>query len=262
VRESSGPLPVPRTDRDVFRLLRDVAKRRLTPAAAARRLRWLPFESIGGYARLDHHRELRTRAPETVLCEGKTVAQAETLIRRVLVRSGRVLATRASRDVSAALAARGVPHEWDEVSRTIVAGRTRRGRPRGLVGVLCAGTGDVPVAEEAARTAEFLGVRVQRRYDAGVAGLHRVLAARRLLETADALVVAAGMEGALPSVVAGLTDRPVVAVPTSVGYGASYRGLAALLAMLNACAPGVGVVNIDNGFGAGCLAATIARRSR
>ena len=232
----------------------------MTPRAALARLRWLPFENLG-FARLDFLRSLRTHSPEVVFCEGKSLEQAEAVVRALLRRSGRVLATRATEALADRLRGAGVRVNFDRDSRVLVAGKTSPARGRGLVGVLCAGTSDIPVAEEAARTAEFLGVRVQRHYDAGVAGLHRLLAARALLGKADALVVAAGMEGALPSVVGGLTDRPIVAVPTSVGYGASYRGLAALLAMLNACAPGISVVNIDNGFGAGYLAAMIARRS-
>jgi len=250
-----------RTDRNVLAVLRDVRRGRLSARGGLARLRWLPFEDIG-FARLDHHRELRTRAPEVVFCEGKSLEQAEAVVRALLRRSGRALATRASEALADRLRGGGIQVTYDRDARVLAAGRPSRVRAHGLVGVLCAGTSDIPVAEEAARTAEFLGVRVRRHYDAGVAGLHRLFAARRLLGSADALVVAAGMEGALPSVVAGLADCPVIAVPTSVGYGASYRGLAALLAMLNACAPGIAVVNIDNGFGAGYYAAMIARRSR
>jgi NCAIR mutase (PurE)-related protein len=247
--------------RDVLAVLRDLHRKRISPRAALARLQWLPFENLG-FARLDYHRELRTSSPEVVFCEGKSLEQAEAVIKALVRRSGRALATRASATLAERLGAAGVAVDFDRDSRVLVAGGGASPRVRGLVGVLCAGTSDIPVAEEAARTAEFLGARVKRHYDAGVAGLHRLMAARGLLSSADALVVAAGMEGALPSVVGGLTDRPVVAVPTSVGYGASYRGLAALLAMLNACAPGIAVVNIDNGFGAGYYAAMIARRGR
>jgi NCAIR mutase (PurE)-related protein len=196
-----------------------------------------------------------------VFCSGKTEEQSERIIAALVARHGRALATRVPAGVTDRLARAGLAVEYDPASRILRAGRWHQ-PTRGLVGVLCAGTSDLPVAEEAARTAEFVGARVERRYDVGVAGLHRLLAAGPLLRRADALVVAAGMEGALPSVVGGLTAAPVVAVPTSVGYGASFGGLAALLAMLNCCAPGVVVVNIDNGFGAGYAAAMIARATR
>jgi hypothetical protein len=246
--------------RAILTLLRDVRGGRLAPAAALRRLAWLPYENLG-FARLDTHRELRKLAPEVVLCEGKTIPQAETILRRLFARHGRALGTRAAPALAARFAAGGVEAQYDPLSRVLRVGPPPRARG-GVVGVLCAGTGDVPVAEEAARTAEFMGARVLRSFDVGVAGLHRLLASARLLRRADALVVAAGMEGALPSVVGGLAAAPVIAVPTSVGYGASFRGLAALLAMINSCAPGVAVVNIDNGFGAGYLAAMIAGRPR
>ena len=250
-----------RQSSEILSLLGQVRRGRMSPRAALRRLRWLPFEDLG-FARLDLHRELRTHAPEVVFCEGKSLEQSEAVVRALLRRAGRALATRAPEALADRLRGSGIRVEYDRDARILAAGRPGRGRLRGTVGVLCAGTSDIPVAEEAARTAEFLGTRVRRHYDAGVAGLHRLLAGRKILHSADALVVAAGMEGALPSVVGGLTDRPVIAVPTSVGYGTSYRGLAALLSMLNACAPGIAVVNIDNGFGAGYMAAVIARRAR
>jgi len=220
----------------------------------------LAFEDVGDYARLDTDRALRKGVPEVVFCAGKTDDQAEHIIRALVRRHGRALATRVPRTVADRLSGSAWSVDYDERSRVLRAGRWPvRAAGGRLVGVLCAGTSDVPVAEEAARTAEFIGVRVARRYDVGVAVLHRVLAAGPLLRRADVLVVAAGMEGALPSVVGGLTAAPVVAVPTSVGYGASFGGLAALLSMLNCCAPGVVVVNIDNGFGAGYAAAMMAR---
>ncbi len=216
---------------------------------------------LGDFAVLDTARAARKAVPEVVYCGHKTPGDAAAIIAALYRRHGRVMATRASAEVADRVARAGIPHDWDARSRVLRAVR-RPARARGLVGVLCAGTSDLPVAEEAARCAEFVGARVARRFDVGVAGLHRLLAAGRLLRAADALVVVAGMEGALPSVVGGLTATPVIAVPTSVGYGASYRGLAALLAMMNSCAPGVAVVNIDNGFGAGYLAAMIATRRR
>jgi len=244
----------------VLRIFQAVQQGRLSPRAAARQLDWMPFADLG-FARVDVDRGRRTMVPEVVLCQGKTLDQAEAIIRSLFRHNRRALATRAPEALHARLLATGVPASYDPVSRILTAG-TFRPAPRGTVGVLCAGTGDIPVAEEAARTAEFIGVKVRRRYDVGVAGLHRLLAARRVLTSSDALVVVAGMEGALPSVVGGMVAAPIIAVPTSVGYGASYRGLAALLAMMNSCAPGVAVVNIDNGFGAGYLAARIARRRR
>jgi pyridinium-3,5-biscarboxylic acid mononucleotide synthase len=241
-------------------LMREVRKGKLTPEAAQKRLGWLPFEDMG-FARLDTHRELRTAVPEVVFCQGKTLDQSEAILRKLVSRHGRALGTRAAPELAERFNGGRLPASYDALSRTLVLGRNRA-KPRGLVVVLCAGTGDIPVAEEAARTAEFAGARVKRSFDVGVAGLHRLMANRPLISRADALVVAAGMEGALPSVVGGLARCPVVAVPTSVGYGASFGGMAALLAMMNSCAPGVAVVNIDNGFGAGFLGAMIARRGK
>jgi NCAIR mutase (PurE)-related protein len=264
------------------RILNDVRRGRTSTRDALDALAHLPFETAGP-ALVDHHRSLRQHLPEVILCEGKTDAQCARIARAIAARSGRCLATRvrpsAARALLDAFAGRAV---WNEAARTVVIGGgapaargssrargkgTQGGRraaaPRGpSVLVLSAGTSDLPVAEEAAVTLEFMGVPVRRVYDAGVAGIHRLLGHVRALRTASAIVVVAGMEGALASVVAGMTDRPVIAVPTSVGYGASYGGLAALLAMLNSCAAGVTVVNIDNGFGAGYAAGVIARRSR
>ena len=261
------------------KILNDVRRGRTSPADAMEALARLPFETAGP-ALVDHHRSLRQHLPEVILCEGKTDAQAVRIARSIVARSGRCLATRVRPSTARALldAFEG-DAEWNEAARTIVIDASRSGaRPRGRRGtrsksptrakrgapvlVLSAGTSDLPVAEEAAVTLEFMGVPVRRVYDAGVAGIHRLLGHVRALRTASAIVVVAGMEGALASVVAGMTDRPVVAVPTSVGYGASYGGLAALLAMLNSCAAGVTVVNIDNGFGAGYAAGVIARQSR
>jgi NCAIR mutase (PurE)-related protein len=258
------------------RLLDDVRRGRMTTAEAADALGTLPFESIGE-ATVDHHRGLRQHLPEVILCEAKTAAQCVEIARAVVGASGRCLATRA-REVQARalLDAFGAAAAWNETARTIVihdrpargrgpkrARATRTATPRGgSVLVVSAGTSDGPVAEEAVVTLEFMGVPVTRVSDAGVAGIHRVLGHLPALREASAVVVVAGMEGALASVVGGLTDRPVIAVPTSVGYGASFGGLAALLAMLNSCAPGVTVVNIDNGYGAGVFAARVARAAR
>jgi NCAIR mutase (PurE)-related protein len=229
-------------------------------AQALEKMARYPAEELAA-AHLDHARELRTGIPEAVLADGKTTAQTVSIARRVLDAEGRVLVTRAAPDAAEALV-RALPDaRAHALARTVVAGPTPRLRP-GRVSVVCAGTSDLPVAEEAAETLSFLGLDPARVYDVGVAGLHRLLLRLDDVRRADVLVVAAGMEGALPSVLAGLVEAPVVAVPTSVGYGASFDGLAALLAMLNACAPGVSVVNIDNGFGAACVASRMLGRRR
>ncbi|HXG36921.1 MAG TPA: nickel pincer cofactor biosynthesis protein LarB [Dehalococcoidia bacterium] len=224
---------------------------------ALQRLRALPYESLG-FAELDHHRALRKGFPEVIFGEGKTVEQVVAIAERLLEANDRLLVTRVGPEYFEALQARIPQAVYHSQARAITA-ELRPGVRLPGVAVLCAGTSDLPVAEEAAITAELIGNQVERLYDVGVAGLHRLLDRLRLIQTAKALVVVAGMEGALPSVVAGLVSAPVIAVPTSVGYGASFRGLAPLLAMLNSCAPGVAVVNIDNGFGAGYLAAQINR---
>ncbi len=240
-------------------MLRKVRDGALSPEEAARRLRDLSVEDMG-FARLDHGRGLRCGFPEVVFCQGKRPEEAALLGERIFEKSGKVLLTRATREVFQLFQARVPEAAWHERARCVTA--RRPGLPAestGMVAVLAAGTADLPVAEEARVTAEMMGARVRTFYDVGVAGIHRLLEHVKDLRGARALVVAAGMEGALPSVVAGLVDRPVLAVPTSVGYGASFGGLSALLAMLNSCAAGVAVVNIDNGFGAGFLAALINR---
>jgi pyridinium-3,5-biscarboxylic acid mononucleotide synthase len=220
---------------------------------AVSRLKDLPYEDLG-FARLDHHRALRKGFPEVIFCPGKTVEQIVQIFGRIRERSGRVMAARASREVADALRATQPDAEYFETARILLAGGMAPRSGKGTVLVTSAGTADIPVAEEAAVTAEVLGSSVERLFDVGVAGIHRLLDRRDRLMAANVLVVVAGMDGALPSVVAGLVDRPVVAVPTSIGYGASFGGVAALLTMLNSCAPGVTVANIDNGFGAGYAA--------
>ncbi len=224
-------------------------------------LKWSPFEDLG-FARLDTHRRLRRGVPEVIYCAGKTPTQVAEIVAVLYDRHGVVLGTRATPEQYEAALRRCPAVVYHETARAIEA----RAQPRPpipedapYVLVVSAGTSDQPVAEEAAVTAEVLGSRVERLYDCGVAGLHRLLAARQLLDGARVLVVVAGMEGALPSVVGGLVEAPVVAVPTSVGYGASFQGLSALLGMLNSCATGVTVVNIDNGFGAGYFAHMLTR---
>ena len=228
---------------------------------ALERLRRMPYEDLG-FAQLDHHRGLRNGFPEVILGEGKSREQLIAIAERMAAADGNVLVTRVFPEVGAELAAAVPGFEYLPTPRLAV----RRVRPpeacgRGTVLVVSAGTADVPVAEEAAVSAELMGNEVDRLYDVGVAGLHRLLDRRDRLWKAAVLIVVAGMEGALPSVVGGLVDRPVIAVPTSVGYGTSLHGLAALLGMLNTCAAGVVVVNIDNGFGAAAAAARINRRS-
>ena len=233
-------------------LLRLVQAGGLSPDDALARLRRLPYEDLG-YARLDTHRAIRAGAPETVYCPGKTTQQIVAILARLAESHVNVLATRATSEVHAAAVAAGLRVAWHPTARLLVA-NPEAVEGVGLIVVVSAGTSDLPVAEEAAVTAEVRGNRVERVYDAGVAGLHRLLAQHPLLLEANAIVVVAGMEGALASVVGGLVDRPVVAVPTSVGYGVSEGGFAALLTMLATCVPGIGVVNIDNGYGAACLA--------
>jgi NCAIR mutase (PurE)-related protein len=251
-------------DRERVRvLLQEVARGATAPDEALARLRDLPLHDLG-FARLDLHRSLRQGAPEAVFCPGKTAAQVMAILGRLAEHHDNVLATRADPATLAAIGESGLAHHIHAEARLAVINPTP-GDGRGLIAVVSAGTADLPVAEEAAVVAEAMGNRVERVFDCGVAGLHRLLPHLDRLHEASAIVVVAGMEGALPSVVGGLVDRPVIAVPTSVGYGASLGGLAALLAMLNSCAPGVSVVNIDNGYGAAVQASrinTLAAKSR
>lgn len=243
----------------VERLLKDLKDGEVSVKEAMEALRALPYEDLG-FAKIDSHREIRRGIPEAVYCPGKTTDQIVAIVKRMVETKSLALATRASPEIFERIqgAVDGAPVVYHDQARMVVAGKTPPAK-RGHVLVVTAGTSDIPVAEEAAVTAEVLGNKVTRLYDVGVAGIHRVLDRRELLQGAKVVVVVAGMEGALPSVVAGLVDVPVIAVPTSVGYGASFDGLAALLGMMNACSPGVAVVNIDNGFGAGYLASTINR---
>jgi pyridinium-3,5-biscarboxylic acid mononucleotide synthase len=228
----------------------------MTPQEGLEQLRFLPYEDIG-FARIDHHRSLRQGVPEVIFCEGKTVDQVRGIGERILNHQSNLLATRVSPEAAEALLTLSLQADYNAVARTVVVQQTTPPPTAGVVLVAAAGTSDMPVAEEAVVTARALGSTVQTVYDVGVAGLHRLLDTRDLLFAARVIVVVAGMEGALASVVGGLVDKPVVAVPTSVGYGANFGGLAPLLAMLNSCAAGVAVVNIDNGFGAGYMAHSI-----
>lgn len=239
-------------------LLNAVRHNKLSVEAGIERLKELPYEDLG-FAKVDHHRQLRRGFPEVIYSEGKTAQQVVSIMQRLVDHAeNNVLATRAKPEVFAAVRDKIAEAEYYDLARLIVVRRGRQ-EQKGRILVVSAGTSDMPVAEEAAITAEVMGNRVERLYDAGVAGIHRLLDHEEQLHTARVIIVVAGMEGALASVVGGLVNKPVIAVPTSVGYGASFSGLAALLSMLNSCASGVGVVNIDNGFGAACLAGMINR---
>jgi pyridinium-3,5-biscarboxylic acid mononucleotide synthase len=241
------------------KLFDQVRTGKLSPDDAVERLRHMPFEDLG-FAKLDHHRVLRQGTPEVIFAPGKTPSQVAGIFARLAAHGGNVLATRATEQQYAAVADAEPRAEYRPLARAIVLKRDRKKHGTGIIVVVSAGTSDIPVAEEAVVTAELMGNNVQHIYDVGVAGIHRLLAHRAALAKARVIIVCAGMEGALPSVVGGLVGVPVIAVPTSVGYGAAFKGLAALLGMMNSCASNVSVVNIDNGFGAGYVASLINRR--
>ena len=248
------------TTSELEELLDRVRSGTIEPSVASTRilnaLQAAPFENLG-FARVDTHRELRQGFPEVILGIGKTPAQIAAIAERIVARGQTLLVTRAHPDAYDAvrLVIPGATYHPEARAVTLVQGEIPRGH--GTVLIACAGTSDLPIAEEAAVTAELMGNTIDRLYDVGVAGLHRLLSEQSRLQSARVVIVVAGMEGALPSVVAGLIKVPVIAVPTSIGYGASFGGIAALLGMLNSCANGVAVVNIDNGFGAGCMASLI-----
>jgi pyridinium-3,5-biscarboxylic acid mononucleotide synthase len=242
----------------IRKLFEQVRRGKLSPDDAVQRLRHLPFEDLG-FAKIDHHRALRAGMPEVIFGEGKSPAQVAQIFSRLAKHAGNVLATRADEKQFAAVKRKVRGAEFRELGRAIVLQRDAHEYGKGTVAVVSAGTSDIPVAEEAVVTAEIMGNEVEHFYDVGVAGIHRLLANREALTKARVVIVCAGMEGALPSVVGGLVGVPVIAVPTSVGYGASFKGLTALLGMLNSCASNVSVVNIDNGFGAGYVASLINR---
>jgi len=226
---------------------------------ALKALKWLPYEDIG-FAKIDHHRSLRRGFPEAILCQGKSVPQVVSIVQRLLPTAEVVMATKATPEMFAEIRKVADMAEYHEPAKLIIIGRLSAPLAEGQALVVTAGTSDIPIAEEAAITAETMGLSVEKVYDVGVAGLHRLVDHKESLLAAEVIVAVAGMEGALTSVISGLVSVPVVAVPTSVGYGSSFQGLAALLGMLNTCAPGVAVVNIDNGFGAGYLASLILRK--
>lgn len=237
-------------------LLNEVREGKTDVPAALAKLKHLPFEDLG-FAKLDHHRTLRTGMPEVIFASGKTSLQVAAIFERMAKAGGNVLATRASREAFDAVKTVVPEAEYHEVARIITLKQAAAVPGKGTVAVVCAGTSDLPIAEEAAITAQLMGNQVELIADVGVAGIHRLLAQQNSLKQARVLIVCAGMEGALPTVVGGLVNAPVLAVPTSVGYGASFGGVAALLGMLNTCTPNVCVVNIDNGFGAACIASLI-----
>lgn len=238
----------------LLKLLQDIYDRKIQPNDVLRQLRKLPFENLE-FARIDHHREIRSGMPEVIYCEGKSPEQVGLIIKQMGKAGSSILATRLHEEVYKKLKKR-VPANgvYNPVARTLVIEKGRKKKKTGAIVITSAGTSDIPVAEEAAVTADILGSQVEKIFDVGVAGIHRLFDKIDRLQSARVVVVVAGMDGALASVVGGLVDKPVIAVPTSVGYGASFGGLSALLTMLNSCAAGTATVNIDNGFGAGCLA--------
>ncbi len=246
------------TPDSIRKLFEQVRRGSLTPDDAVARLRHLPFEDLG-FAKVDHHRALRTGMPEVIFGEGKTPTGMAKIFARLAQHEGNILATRASEAQFAAVKKKVRKAEYRDLARAIVLQRDRKKLGKVIIAVVSAGTSDIPVAEEAVVTAEVMGNDVEHLYDVGVAGIHRLLAHRSTLSRARVIIVCAGMEGALPSVVGGLVGVPVIAVPTSIGYGAAFKGLAALLGMMNSCASNVTVVNIDNGFGAGYVASLINR---
>ncbi|WP_425446336.1 nickel pincer cofactor biosynthesis protein LarB [Dethiothermospora halolimnae] len=247
------------TNEDIKKILEGVKDGNVDIDSAMDRLKDLPFEDLG-YAKIDHHRGLRNGYPEVIYCQGKSIEHIKGIVEKMLLRENNILLTRANIDIYNAIKEITDDVEYHELARIVLVKKREIGTTDSKILVVTGGTSDIPVADEAYITAKVLGNSVDKLYDVGVAGIHRLLSHREKLDEANIIIVVAGMEGALASVVGGLVDKPVIAVPTSIGYGANFNGLAALLAMLNSCASGVGVVNIDNGFGAGYLASTINRQ--
>ncbi|MDK2880115.1 MAG: pyridinium-3,5-biscarboxylic acid mononucleotide synthase [Thermoanaerobacteraceae bacterium] len=238
---------------NIRELLEDYKNDRVTIDKVIQNLRDLPYEDLG-FARIDHHRALRRGVPEVIFCQGKTMHRIIEIVRHMLVKNSVVMGTRADKNIFEEVKKIAPDAKYYDDARIFLIEREKLPQNKGVIAVVSAGTSDIPVAEEAAVTAEVFGNEVERLYDVGVAGIHRLFMNMDVLHKARVIIVVAGMEGALASVVAGLVDKPVIAVPTSVGYGASFHGLSALLTMLNSCAGGITVVNIDNGFGAGFAA--------
>ncbi|MDR0507920.1 MAG: nickel pincer cofactor biosynthesis protein LarB [Dysgonamonadaceae bacterium] len=245
---------------DVIKLLKNVRDGDISVDEAAAKLKTMPFDDLG-YALVDHHRQLRTGCPEVIFCAGKNPCQVKGIIENMIdTGNSNILATRATEEIAQSVLEIYPDAQWNPSARTIVIQRQPvEKNGTGKILVITAGTSDIPVADEAVVTAAFLGNEVEKLCDVGVAGIHRLLAKLEIIASANVIIVIAGMEGALPSVIGGLTDRPIIAVPTSIGYGASFGGVTALLSMLNSCANGVAVVNIDNGFGAAYIASSINR---
>ena len=240
--------------RDLKKILDDLHHQILTPQQAIKKLETLPYENLE-FARVDHHRDLRIGMPEVIYCQGKTVVQIKKIIQSMNRAGHSVLATKLSKDSFRKLKP-SLPKvsEYNKMAQTLVIEKNKQRKRSGLIIIISAGTSDIPIAEEASVTAQLLGSRIETLFDVGVAGIHRLLDNLEQIRKARVVIVVAGMEGALASVVGGLIDKPIIAVPTSIGYGTSFGGVSALLTMLNSCAPGIAVVNIDNGFGAGSMA--------
>jgi NCAIR mutase (PurE)-related protein len=243
---------------DIKQILENVKNGTSTVEKAFSQLHDLPFEDVG-FAKIDHHRQLRTGYPEVVYCPGKTIDQIVRIIEVIQKKGNNILATRASNEIYSCVSEKFSTAVYHEAARTIVIKQKELPSPETYICIVTAGTADIPVAEEACVTAEIFGNRVERVYDVGIAGIHRLFHHLDIIGNAKVIVAVAGMEGALPGVLGGLVDKPIIAVPTSIGYGANFHGLSSLLTMLNTCASGVSVVNIDNGFGAGYLASMINR---
>ena len=244
------------SEAEIKKLLRDVSRGKISNQKAFQKLKDLPYQDIG-FARVDHHRQLRKGFPEVLYCPGKTLGQIIAIAGIIISAGSTLLATRATQEIYVALK-KIYPHlRFDKIARVIFTQRKKITVGKGLILIITAGTSDIPVAQEAAVTARIMGNRVGMLSDVGISGIHRLLSERKLLRRAKIIIVVAGMEGALASVVAGLVKCPIIAVPTSIGYGANFKGMAALLTMLNTCSPGLVVVNIDNGFGAGYFASLI-----
>ena len=240
--------------RDLKKILDDLHHQIITPQQAIKKLETLPYENLE-FARVDHHRDLRIGMPEVIYCQGKTVVQIKKIIQSMNRAGHSVLATKLSKDSFRKLKP-SLPKfsEYNEMAQTLVIEKNKQRKRSGLIIIISAGTSDIPIAEEASVTAQLLGSKTETLFDVGVAGIHRLLDNLEQIRKARVVIVVAGMEGALASVVGGLVDKPIIAVPTSIGYGTSFGGVSALLTMLNSCAPGIAVVNIDNGFGAGSMA--------
>ena len=243
-------------EQKIKKLMQNLKSNKINVEEAIKKLNFLPFEDLG-FAKIDHHRALRKGFPEVVFCQNKTTEQVASIVRKLSSVNAVVLATRATEEMFKEVKKHIKNAKYNEISKTIIINKNDKKLRKGNILVLSAGTSDINVAEEVAVVAEAMGNNVERLYDVGVAGLHRLLSNKEKLENSKVLVIVAGMDGVLPSVVSGLIGKPIIAVPTSVGYGASFKGIAPLLTMLNSCSPGVVVVNIDNGFGAGYFASLV-----